>query len=250
MTRRLLISVHDVAPRFEGEVDRLLELIGNAIERPAVTMLVVPAHWDSEPIRPGTSFATRLRHWSLQGVEMFAHGWTHRDDSTHSGLAALKARHMTASEGEFLGLTHREALSRMTRGKALIEDIVGASVRGFVAPAWLYSEGARTALGEAGFELAEDHMRVWAPLQGDRRLAGGPVITWASRSASRRASSLVAASLLRPVLGLNQVARVGVHPGDTRHPSLLSSVRRTLLGLSTTHAPARYTELLAQGQAE
>lgn len=247
MTQHLLISIHDVAPRFAGEVDRLLELIGDAVEDAQVTMLVVPHHWNSKPIRPGTPFATRLLSWSKQGVEMFVHGWTHRDDTKHRGLAALKARYMTAGEGEFLGLAREEALSRMTRGKALLEDIVGLRVQGFVAPAWLYSAGARDALGEAGFEIAEDHMSVWAPQQDDRRLAHGPVITWASRSLSRRASSLAAAAVLRPALRRNNVARVGMHPEDTRYPSILGSIRKTLHGLNATHAPARYTDLLTNG---
>ena len=246
MTRHLLVSVHDVAPRFEGEVDRLLDLIGETVGQSRVTMLVVPRHWNSEPIRPGSPFAARIRDWSQQGVEMFAHGWTHRDDSRHVGLAAFKARHMTASEGEFLGLSEGEALLRMQQGKALIEDIIGAPVRGFVAPAWLYSEGARHALGEAGFELAEDHMRVWAPMEEDRRLAGGPVITWASRSRSRRASSLAAALVLRRALRRCRVARVGLHPGDTRHESLLASIRATLKALSATHTPANYVDLLSK----
>ena len=69
----------------------------------------------------------------------------------------------------------------MRRGKALVEDITGRAATGFIAPAWLYSEGARAALADAGFALAEDHARVWR-----RRAAAsshaGPVITWASRT--------------------------------------------------------------------
>ena len=60
---------------------------------------------------------------------------------------------MTAGEGEFLGLDHAEALSRMRRGKALIEDATGRASAGFIAPAWLYSDDARRALADAGFAL-------------------------------------------------------------------------------------------------
>ena len=124
---------------------------------------------------------------------MFVHGWFHKDLATHEGLGArLKAQHMTAGEGEFLGLDQATALDRMRRGRALIEDVTGCKVAGFIAPAWLYGEGAKAALAEAGFALAEDHWKVWQPVSG-RVLVRGPVLTWASRSHARIASSLFAA---------------------------------------------------------
>jgi predicted deacetylase len=82
-------------------------------------------------------------------------------------------------------------------------------------------------------------------MEADRRLASGPVITWASRSRSRRASSLAAALVLRRALRRCRVARVGLHPGDTRHESLLASIRATLKALSATHTPANYVDLLS-----
>ena len=71
--------------------------------------------------------------------------------------------------------------------------------------------------------LAEDHFRVWSPMTG-RLLARGPVITWASRTKLRLASSLVAAATLRR-LPIN-VMRIGVHPPDVRHPRLLRRSNR------------------------
>lgn len=237
--KRLLASIHDVSPRFEGEVDRLLaHLAPHVGER--LAMLVVPDHWNAAPLTP--AFKARLRAWSDRGVEMFVHGWSHRDDAAHRGVAALKARHMTAGEGEFLGLDHAEALSRMRRGKALIEDATGRASAGFIAPAWLYSDDARRALADAGFALAEDHAAVWAP--GGDVVARGPVITWASRSRARQLSSLAAAAVLRRALQPARVVRIAVHPGDTRVPALLASIDRTFAAFRD-HAPARYADLLA-----
>lgn len=236
--KRLFASIHDVSPRFEGEVDRLLDHLGPHVGR-RLAMLVVPDHWSSAPITP--AFATRLRGWADEGIEMFVHGWTHRDDSAHTGAAAsLKAKHMTAGEGEFLGLSHAEALIRMRRGKALIEDITGRPATGFIAPAWLYSQGARAALTDAGFALAEDHARVWQP--GGDIVARGPVITWASRSRPRQMSSLFAASALRRVLQPTSNVRIAVHPGDTTVPALMRSITRTFAAFEK-HRPAAYAEL-------
>ncbi|WP_271299763.1 polysaccharide deacetylase family protein [Sphingomonas sp. CV7422] len=237
--KRLFASIHDVSPRFEGQVDQLLDHLAPHVGR-RLAMLVVPDHWSSAPITP--AYATRLRGWADEGVEMFVHGWTHRDDSAHSGTAAaLKAKHMTAGEGEFLGLSHAEALARMRRGKALVEDITGRAATGFIAPAWLYSEGARAALADAGFALAEDHARVWRP--GGAVVARGPVITWASRTRMRQLSSLAAAGALRHALQPTRNVRIAVHPGDTTVPALLTSITATFAAFRR-HRPAAYAELL------
>jgi predicted deacetylase len=174
---------------------------------------------------------------------MFVHGWTHKDDATHSGAAGLKARHMTAGEGEFLGLSQAEALRRMTEGRALIEDIIGRPAAGFIAPAWLYGPGARAALGQAGFALAEDHMRVWRPSDG-AILARGPVVTWASRSPARIASSLAFARAARTALRPLPTLRIAVHPGDTRVPSLLASIDASFAAAAAQRHIGRYADLL------
>lgn len=241
--RRLLAAIHDVSPRFGDETDRLADRISRHLGGPRFALLVVPDHWGMAPIAQDHGFHARLRDWHLSGAEIFVHGWFHRDDSRHApGAAGFKAKYMTAGEGEFLGLNHDEALRRMRDGKALLEDILGASVTGFVAPAWLYGPGALAALGPAGFGIAEDHMRVWSPGTG-KVLARGPVITWASRSRARIASSLLSAKLARHALSVTKTVRVAVHPGDLSVPALLDSIDKTLARLSAGRSPARYADL-------
>lgn len=241
--RRLLASIHDVGPRFEAEVDQLAALIERRLGSARFAMLVVPEHWGGHPLSGNAAFRARLRSWSDAGVEMFVHGWYHKDMYEHAGLAAIKARHMTAGEGEFLGLAEDVALARMTAGKALIEDAIGREVAGFIAPAWLYGDGARAALRRAGFRLAEDHWRVW-DAASDTVLAKGPVVTWASRSTMRTASSLAFAALARQTLPIMPTLRLAVHPGDVTKPSLLGSIDATLARFARSHAPARYAQLL------
>jgi predicted deacetylase len=242
--RRLLLSIHDVGPRFETEVDRLVDHVSRHVALEHLAMLVVPNHWGDHPLIAGSPFASRLRGWSDRGVSLFAHGWYHRDDSWHAGtMSRFKALHMTAGEGEFLGIDHATALRRMTDGRALIEDISGRAVAGFVAPAWLYGTSALTALKQAGFALAEDHMKIWSPLTG-ATLARGPVITWASRSRARIISSLAVAQILPPLLRFAPVVRIAVHPGDAHVPTLMLSIDDTLRRARRSHAPARYDDLL------
>ena len=112
--KRLLASIHDVSPRFEGAVDALFDRLSGHLGGPRLAMLVIPDHWNSAPIAAGTPFATRLRDWADMGIEMFVHGWSHKDDMAHSDpRIALKAKHMTAGEGEFVGLDRAEAIERL-----------------------------------------------------------------------------------------------------------------------------------------
>lgn len=207
-------------------------------------MLVVPNYWGSAPLVPGSAFAGRLREHAATGTEMFVHGFFHRDGRQHRHwITRLKAQHLTAGEGEFLGLTENECRRRMDDARELIEEIIDARVAGFVAPAWLYGEGAIAALARSGFELAEDHWRVWCPTS-NKTLARSPVITWASRSPGRIASSLAAVPVLEVTLRFAPVVRVAVHPGDIREPALVESIHRTLDALLQYRRPARYRELL------
>lgn len=240
---QLLCSIHDVGPAFETQVDRLADLLTGRLGGNRFAMLVVPDHWGASPVTRASAFAARLRAWSDSGVEMFVHGWYHRDDASHAGARALKAQFMTASEGEFLGLDAAEAARRMRNGKALIEDIIGREVAGFIAPAWLYGPGAMEALGESGFALAEDHMKVWRPDSGTV-LATGPVVTWASRSPARTASSIAFAGLARTLLRPLKTVRIAVHPGDTSKPELICSIERTLAAFARNREAGRYADLL------
>lgn len=239
----LLASIHDVGPRFEREIDTLFGLLSARLGGARMAMLVVPDHWGEAPLAKAPGFARRLREWAGQGVEMFVHGWFHKDLSQHQGAAAFKAKHMTAGEGEFLGLERPDAARRMADGKALIEDITGKPVAGFIAPAWLYGPGALAALAEGQFPLAEDHWKVWQPGSG-RIMARGPVITWASRSRPRQLSSLAVAAAARLALHGQRVVRIAVHPGDTRVPQLMASIDKTLTSFAARRRAGRYADLL------
>ena len=241
--RRLLASIHDVSPAFESEVSQLLDLVaGHVGDR--IALLVVPNHWDQAAIVAGSPFATHLRNCAEEGLEIFLHGFYHKDLSRHVGTAdRFCASLMTAGEGEFLGLDISEAKARIRSGQSLLEDITGQPITGFIAPAWLYGPGATAALTETGIPLAEDHTKVWSPRDG-QVLSRSPVITWASRSRARRASSIFAAGSLRrlPFRDL----RIGVHPGDCRSALLLRSIDKTFGIVAAHRRPARYSELLVR----
>jgi len=242
--KRLLASIHDVSPRFTREVDMLADRLSKYLGGSRFALLVVPDYWAGAPIAHDSAFKHRLQDWHRSGAEIFLHGWYHRDEITHYGrISAYKARHLTAGEGEFLGLSHSEALRRMRAGRALLEDIIGAPLAGFVAPAWLYGPGARSALTEAGFALAEDHFKVWRPAD-NAVLTRGPVITWASRSPARIASSRLFAAVARHALVPLKTIRLALHPGDVGVSELLASIDLTCRRLLRDRVAGRYGDLL------
>ena len=241
MTRRLLASIHDVGPKFEAHVDQLVDMLERHVGLAKFAMLVVPDHWDEAPLSAAPAFQAKLRRWADAGVEMFLHGWRHRDDAPAKGFAQ---KHMTAGEGEFSALSYSDASARISDGRKIVEDAIGQSVAGFIAPAWLYSAGALDAVRDAGFALAEDHMKVWQPASG-RVVARGPVITWASRSPGRIRSSLMVAAAARVLPQALPTARIAVHPGDVTVPALIDSIDATFARFAATHVPSRYADLVA-----
>ena len=206
-------------------------------------MLVVPNFWGEAPIIRGSAFARRLHDWAAHGIELFLHGSIHRDDSRHrSALGRFKATRLTAGEGEFLGLDESEAARRIAAGRALIEDITGRRVAGFIAPAWLYGAGALDALATADIGLVEDHWKIWNAADG-QVVARSPVITWATRTAMRKASSLAVAALARTLPG-PRVMRIAVHPNDTTDGDVLRSITGTVEALQHGRIVSRYDDLV------
>lgn len=239
MPPRLFASIHDVTPHFENEVDALFDRLSGLLGGPRLAMLVVPDFEDKAPLAGNAAFAAKLRGWADAGVEMFLHGWCHRDDARKRGFMQ---KHMTAGAGEFAQLSRDEALLRLKRGRAIVEDAIGREVTGFIAPAWLYSAQSLEALHDGAFPLAEDHLKVWEPTTG-RVVARGPVITWASRTEGRIKSSLMVARAARAAPWALRNARIAVHPPDTTVPALLESIDATFSTFVRTHKPSRYADL-------
>ncbi|QGN55813.1 polysaccharide deacetylase family protein [Novosphingobium sp. Gsoil 351] len=244
--KRLLLSIHDVSPCTEHAVVRLRDLLQVRHGARSVALLVVPNLWGEAPIRAGTQFAARLRAAADAGDEIFLHGWYHRADVPPRGrLDRLRASWMTAGEGEFLGLTRSQAAQRIGDGRKLLEDVTGRLLAGFIAPAWLYGMGAKEALAELELPLVESHMRVWRPADGEV-LARGPVITWASRSPGRIASSLAFARIAPRLLAATNTVRIGVHPGDVGVPELRRSIAETVAHFASRRPIGCYGDLLAK----
>jgi uncharacterized protein len=241
--RRLLASVHDVTPFHLERLDRLVPIVEKAVGAGRYALLVVPNFHRAGLLKDNITFARRLRGWSDTGCEIFLHGFTHLDESEHASRAArLKAQKMTAGEGEFLGLSHSEATQRLVEGRAMLEDMIGKPVAGFIAPAWLYGDESLKAIADQGFALIEDHFRVWNPVNG-AVLTRGPVVTYASRSIPRLASSILWSRIATVALARARTVRFAVHPHDVDSPVLIREITRALSRFSASHRPSAYSDL-------
>ena len=241
--RRVLVSVHDVTPRhFERlrTIDRLLGKHGLAGRYSA---LLVPNFWHEWPLADHPEFISWLRRVLDEGVEPVLHGYFHVDESEHrSAWDRLRGRAMTASEGEFLGLSKEAARARIVAGQRLLHDHLGITPQVFVAPAWLYSAGTHEALGELGLAVAEDHLRVWSPATG-ATLARGPVLSYASRTRARIAASWLWSRASTALLGPMPTLRLAIHPHDLDVTTLERELDRALAVLLRERAPILYRDL-------
>jgi len=236
--------VHDVTPAHLPRLERIDAQLQRLGVGSRYTMLVVPDFHRRAALAGSPDFARWLRARADAGVEMLLHGFYHVDESRHRGARERwKARTMTASEGEFLGLGRDEAARRLAEGRRLVEDAVGRAIDGFVAPAWLYGPGARAALRDAGFRIAEDHWSVWSPLDG-RVLLRSPVVSWASRTPARLASSVLWSKLATIALRPLRVVRVGLHPHDADHEELVRETDRVIAAFSRDRRPLLLHDLL------
>ena len=243
VTRRLLASVHDVTPVHAARLDLLVPMLEAAVGPGRFALLVVPDFHGEAPLRAATPFARRLRAWADAGCELFLHGYTHRDDQAHrTATARFKARWMTAGEGEFLGLDYAEAVRRLRDGRALVEDVTGHEVAGFVAPAWLYGPPSLAALADLDFALAEDHLRVWRPQSGTV-VARGPVISYSGRTRARALSSIAWSQAATRLLRNTETVRLAVHPHDLDQPAIVREIERALRSFAGSHAASAYRGL-------
>lgn len=243
-SKQLIVSIHDVTPRHGERLKQIEAFLSGCGLESRYSMLVVPDFWRSAALADYPEFCAWLRTRAQAGVEMLLHGFDHRDETSHPGaMARWKAAHLTAREGEFLGLDHEEARRRLIAGRQVVESVIGGPVAGFVAPAWLYGPGAHSALRELDFAVAEDQLRVWSPRDG-RILSRTPVVSYASRSAARVRSSLAWSRMATILLTPCRTVRLAIHPHDFDVPALIAETRRAILAFTADRSPASYGDLI------
>src|SRR5262245_60000904 len=111
------VSIHDVSPAFEDEVELALERCAAYGIKPA--LLVVPNFHGESPLLDHPAYCARLRELQREGYEIYLHGFFHksrpREVSGGSGAAWFVAQKVvSAGEAEFSDVTPEEARQRLS----------------------------------------------------------------------------------------------------------------------------------------
>src|SRR5262245_56602328 len=175
------VSIHDVSPAWEREVDVALEMTHAVGVKPA--LLVVPDFHGRAPLHEHPRFCERLRALEKEGHEIYLHGYYHRARAWQGASsrgpsrgAGAWARHafaqrvVSGGEAEFSDVSRDEAVERLDAGERMLRE-AGLTIRGFVAPAWSMPRWVHYLLGERGYRFTEDHVRVHDPATGRSRFS-------------------------------------------------------------------------------
>jgi hypothetical protein len=234
MTPSLCVVLHDGAPTTQAACGRLLQAVRDVADVP-VTLLAVP-RYHCEPSLAG--FRDWLRERSARGDEIALHGYTHQDDGVpHNFVDRLKRRHYTRGEGEFCDLSMTEATRRITAGVRWFAR-EGLPLRGFVAPAWLMSDGTWEALRWMDLRYTCTLRQI--VLLPERRALTSQSLVYSTSTAWRRQASLAWNAAVAATLRRNPVLRLELHPQDADHPA----IRRSWQGLLEAHLAHRHATTL------
>ena len=228
MNAQLCIALHDVAPATWPQCARLLDLV-DSLGAPPLTLLVVPDWHGRGRIDTSPEFLHAIDARLARGDEVALHGYSHRDDAPtpQSPTAWLRRRVLTAGEGEFAELCADEAQSRIHSGLDLLRR-QGWTIDGFVPPAWLASTGTREALRHSGLRWTSTHTALIAFDGGREQRIAAPCLTASPRSAWRRVASRIFLKAGLQMTAKMPIVRVGLHPADAEHESLLACWRDVL----------------------
>lgn len=236
MNRYLIVSIHDVAPPFETEVEAILGRV-QELGVARCSLLVVPDYHHGGRADRNAAWAGRLNRWQAEGHETVLHGFYHQADAAGKN-AGFKSRFLrniyTSCESEFLELDAAEAEKRLRLGLEVFAR-VGLAAKGFVAPAWLMNEEILKALGKLGFEYTNTLKKIIDLKTG--RVSNAWAQVYSSRAAWRRWASVAWNECLWRRNRCLNVVRVSIHPLEYHYPMLWnhleSLVRRSVKGRKT-----------------
>lgn len=209
-----MLVLHDVAPETWADYQRFVQAV-DALGVVPITWLVVPDFHHRNRLADHPDFCRLLERRLTRGDELALHGFYHADDApAPRTLRDYFMRRIYTWEGEFYNLDYAAAMQRLQAGLRVFEQ-QGWPLHGFVAPAWLMSEGTRQALRALPLSYTSDSQHFY-------RLPGftpveAPGLVWSARSAWRRGASRVFSDLREHSWRTAPCIRLGLHPVDMRH---------------------------------
>ena len=210
----LLLVLHDVAPHTWADYQPFVEAV-DALGNVPMTWLVVPNFHKRYDLEAHPGFRRLLSRRLARGDELALHGYFHCDDGPMaSNPRDWFMRRVYTHEGEFYSLSREAALTRLHAGVEMFQRCRWP-LHGFVAPAWLMSEGTRQALRQLPLSYTSDPQHLYR--LPDFAVVDAPGLVWSARSAWRRGLSKLLSDQREQRWRQAPVIRLGLHPVDMRH---------------------------------
>ncbi|PPA03533.1 DUF2334 domain-containing protein [Pseudomonas sp. MWU12-2312b] len=210
----LLLVLHDIAPPTWADYQPFVEAV-DALGNVPMTWLVVPNFHKHNDLEAHPGFRRLLSGRLALGDELALHGYFHCDDGPMaSNPRDWFMRRIYTHEGEFYSLSGEAALTRLHAGIDMFQRYHWP-LHGFVAPAWLMSEGTRQALRQLPLSYTSDPQHLYK--LPDFAVVDAPGLVWSARSAWRRGLSKLLSDQREQRWRQAPVIRLGLHPVDMRH---------------------------------
>ena len=245
--RSLIVSIHDVSPsNFEATKKILSEI--NALGVSAASLLIIPNHHYRGSFLDDYAFCQWLKERVSHGDEAVIHGYYHIRNSRSKETIKdkLTTRFYTAGEGEFFDIHGAHAIQLLSEARNEFNEI-GIVPSGFIAPAWLLSEGAEKALKLLRFSYTTKLTSIIKfPTE---TIYPSQSLVWSVRSGWRRICSLLWNAYLFRHLKKSPVLRVSIHPVDIEHPAIWRQICKIItLSLKDRH-PITYAHFVKNAEA-
>lgn len=242
MLRVLCVSIHDVAPATWPACQRVIAAV-HAVAPIPLTLLVVP-YWHRLPQTASLQFHAELSSMQAAGHELALHGYTHLDEGPppHNWAERFRRRVLTRSEGEFAALDKCAARQRLQAGAAWFAER-NWPLAGFVAPAWMMSQGSCEALAELPFSYMTNYGGI--NLLPQFQALRAPALVTSTRHGAGDALLRSAMMLSAAIQSQALLMRVALHPADVQRPANLRHAQR-LIALALRERTAMTKADLAQ----
>jgi len=204
----LMLVLHDIAPETWPDYQPFVQAV-DALGNVPMTWLVVPDFHHRNALARSPTFCRMLERRLARGDELALHGFYHADEGpSPRSLGEYFMRRIYTHEGEFYGLDQAQALQRLEAGLELFAR-QGWPVAGFVAPAWLMSQGTRQALRQLPLRYTSSPQHVYR--LPDFTAFDAPGLVWSARSAWRRGLSRVVCDWQCKRWRAAETLRLGLH---------------------------------------
>ena len=209
------------------------------------SLLVVPDHHHQGHFLDDPEFCEWLSKKVAEGHEAVLHGYFHyRERRPDESLSdRLITRFYTADEGEFYDIEEEKAYALVTKAQ---EEFARARLfpSGFIAPAWLLSDGGERALKRAGIRYTT-RLTTVSDLKNGQTYASQSMV-YSVRSSWRRVVSLGWNACLRARLRNNPLLRIGIHPPDRSHPPVWGQILQTAYAAALQRNVVTYGDWIDQ----